>query len=176
MEKKLYRDTNNKMIGGVCAGLAEYFNVDVSIVRIIFLASLVLGGSGGIIYLIMMIVLPKKPYFINPGVDYRVPPVGDNFNNPEVDYKMLPFAEKKKSNSAVIAGAVLVVMGTVFLINQLGLLPHIGFGKVWPVILIAIGLSVIFSPKKKEPWKEDNWAQAAETTDKEQKNDNPPTV
>lgn len=184
MEKKLYRDTHNKVIGGVCAGLAEYFNVDISIVRVLFLASLLLKGGGFLAYLILLIVLPKKPYFINPGVDYKVPPFGDNLNNPGVDYIVPPFVEKKKSNGTIIAGSILVVMGTVFLINQLGFLPHIGFGKVWPVILIAIGLSVMFAPKKQEPWKEDNWKAttgqkeeaAAEPTEKESTNDNPPTV
>ncbi len=59
MEKKLYRDTHNKVIGGVCSGLAEYFNVDVSIVRVLFLASLILKGGGFLVYIVLMIVLPS---------------------------------------------------------------------------------------------------------------------
>lgn len=60
MEKKLYRDEQHKSIGGVCAGLAEYFNVDVSIVRLVFVLALVLKGVGLIPYIILWIVLPKN--------------------------------------------------------------------------------------------------------------------
>lgn len=185
MEKKLYRDTHNKVIGGVCAGLAEYFNIDVSIVRVIFVASLLLKGGGLLLYLILLIILPKKPYFITPGVDYKVPPFGDAFNQPFGDNFKGPFVEKKKSNGSVIAGSILIVMGAIFLINQFDILPHIYWGRIWPVILVILGLSLIFSPKKREPWKDENWKETAETnkeeapaepTETKSTNDNPPTV
>ena len=185
MEKKLYRDTHNKVIGGVCAGLAEYFNIDVSIVRLIFVASLILKGGGLLIYLVLLIILPKKPYFINPGVDYKVPPFGDAFNQPFGDNFKTPFVEKKKSNGSVIAGSVLIVIGTVFLINQFDLFPNVDFARLWPVILIIIGLSILFSRKKSEPWKKDDWKETTETkeeeaaaqpTETESTNNNTPTV
>jgi phage shock protein C len=76
--KKLYRDEQNKTIGGVCKGLADYFDIDVSIVRALFLLMLIFKGGGVIIYIVLMIVLPKKPYgFGTPGVDYTVPPAND---------------------------------------------------------------------------------------------------
>ena len=60
-EKKLYKDSSNKMIAGVCAGLADYFNLDVSLVRIIFAVLAFVGvGSPFLIYLILWIVLPEK--------------------------------------------------------------------------------------------------------------------
>ena len=181
MEKKLYRDTHNKVIGGVCSGLAEYFNIDVSIVRLIFVASLLLKGGGLLLYLVLLIILPKKPYLFNdPGVDYKVPPFGDAFNQPfGYDFKA-PFAEKKKSNGSVIAGSVLIVIGTVFLINQFDLFPNVDFARLWPVILIIIGLSILFSSKKSEPWKETTETKeeeaAAQPTETESTNNNPPTV
>jgi len=59
--KKLYR-SNRKMIAGVCSGLAEYFNVDPTIVRIIFLLLLLPGGvPGPLLYILMWIVMPVKP-------------------------------------------------------------------------------------------------------------------
>lgn len=61
-QKTLYKDPTNKMIGGVCAGLAEYFGVDVSLVRIIFAAlALMAVGSPVVVYVILWIVLPDKP-------------------------------------------------------------------------------------------------------------------
>ncbi|MBG9982675.1 PspC domain-containing protein [Aerococcaceae bacterium DSM 111020] len=59
MEKRLYRSTTDRHIAGVCGGLGEYFNVDPSIFRIIFVL-LFLGGSAGFwIYLILSLVLPN---------------------------------------------------------------------------------------------------------------------
>ena len=57
--KKLYLDVENRKLGGVCAGLAAYFDIDVTIIRIIFLALLIGGGFGFWLYLIFWIVAPK---------------------------------------------------------------------------------------------------------------------
>ena len=61
MAKKFYRSKKDRVIAGVCGGMAEYFDIDPIIVRLIAL-SLVLSASGGIIaYIIAWIALPKEP-------------------------------------------------------------------------------------------------------------------
>ena len=60
MEKKLYRNPQNKMLAGVCSGLAEYINIDPTIVRLIW-ALIGLSGAGIIAYLICAIIIPEKP-------------------------------------------------------------------------------------------------------------------
>ena len=60
MDKKLYRNTSNKMIAGVCSGLAEYINIDPTIVRLIW-ALIALSGAGLLAYLIAAIIIPEKP-------------------------------------------------------------------------------------------------------------------
>ena len=60
MEKKLYRNTSNKMLAGVCGGLAEYINVDPTVVRLIW-ALIGLSGAGVLAYLICAIIIPEKP-------------------------------------------------------------------------------------------------------------------
>ena len=60
MEKKLYRNTENKMIAGVCSGLAEYINIDPTIVRLIW-ALIALSGAGILAYLLAAIIIPEKP-------------------------------------------------------------------------------------------------------------------
>ena len=60
MNKKLYRNTQNKMIAGVCSGLAEYINIDPTIVRLIW-ALIALSGAGLLAYLIAAIIIPEKP-------------------------------------------------------------------------------------------------------------------
>jgi len=62
MEKrKLYRSTKDKMIGGVCGGLSDFFNVDVTAVRLLFVLMAIFGGHGLLIYLILWLVTPLEP-------------------------------------------------------------------------------------------------------------------
>ena len=60
MDKKLYRSTQNRMIAGVCAGLAEYLNIDPTIVRVIW-ALVALSGAGILAYLVCALIIPEKP-------------------------------------------------------------------------------------------------------------------
>ena len=56
--RKLYRSQTQRMIAGVCGGLAEYFNIDATLIRILFLLFAVFGGSGLVIYLVMWLIVP----------------------------------------------------------------------------------------------------------------------
>ena len=56
--RKLYRSRNQRMLAGVCGGLAEYFNVDATMIRVLFLALAVFGGSGLVIYMVMWLIVP----------------------------------------------------------------------------------------------------------------------
>ncbi len=58
--KKLYRSRNNRIIGGVCAGFAKYFNVDPTWARIVFILFVILGGITCIIYLILWLIIPEE--------------------------------------------------------------------------------------------------------------------
>ena len=60
MEKKLYRSSKDRVLWGVCGGLAKYFNTDPVIVRVIFVVTIFFGGLGIIAYSIMAIVVPKE--------------------------------------------------------------------------------------------------------------------
>ena len=58
-EKRLARSMDDRMVAGVCAGLANYFNLDPSLVRLLFVLVFFLGGSALLIYLILWIVMPE---------------------------------------------------------------------------------------------------------------------
>jgi len=58
--KKLYRSRTDKKIFGVCGGLADYFDVDVTVIRILFLIALLCVGGGLIAYLICALVMPEQ--------------------------------------------------------------------------------------------------------------------
>lgn len=57
--KKFYRDNDNKVLGGVCSGLAAYFGVDITVIRLLFVLSVFLFGTGFLAYIILWIVAPK---------------------------------------------------------------------------------------------------------------------
>lgn len=61
MEKKLYRSRDGKLICGVCAGIAEYFNIDPTVVRVAFALFAFMGGSGILAYLVAAVIMPPKP-------------------------------------------------------------------------------------------------------------------
>ncbi len=56
--RKLYRSRTQRMVAGVCGGLAEYFNIDTTVIRVLFLVLTLFGGSGLVIYLVMWILVP----------------------------------------------------------------------------------------------------------------------
>jgi phage shock protein C len=60
MEKRLIRSTNDQMIAGVAAGLANYFNVDPTIIRLLFVIAALTGGHGLLVYLILWAVMPEE--------------------------------------------------------------------------------------------------------------------
>ena len=61
MEKKLYKSEKDKKLCGVCAGVAKYFSLDATIVRLALVAFCLLGGSGILAYIICAIVMPEEP-------------------------------------------------------------------------------------------------------------------
>ncbi len=56
--RKLYRSRSQRMIAGVCGGLADYFNIDATFVRVLFLLLAVFGGTGLVIYIVMWVIVP----------------------------------------------------------------------------------------------------------------------
>jgi len=204
MEKKLYRDEQRKTVGGVCAGLADYFGVDVSVVRVIFVLAVFLKGIGILPYIVLWIVLPKKPFnytdpTYQPGVTPGFnPKYGQPFGDVKVDYTVppphkvgQPFSPyppvKKTSNAGVIFGVILIALGSIFLLDQFDFIPDWDFEKLWPVVLVAVGLTLLFSTKK-QPWEKEGWhadkdkkeadfsAETKTDTTEDQPNDNTPTI
>lgn len=60
-QKKLYRSRRDRQIAGVCGGLGEYFDRDSNVIRLLFLATLLIGGSGLILYIGAWMIIPQEP-------------------------------------------------------------------------------------------------------------------
>lgn len=61
MKKRLYKDRQNEKLCGVCAGIAKYFSIDPTLVRLGLIAFCALGGSGVLAYIVCALVIPDEP-------------------------------------------------------------------------------------------------------------------
>lgn len=136
----LYRSTKDTMIGGVAAGLAEYLNIDVTLVRILFILLVLVGGGGFILYIILWIVLPEDKTLSS----YKTPNPMEEQKNPETEKNEFLKNDprfKKKDDGSLIAGLILITLGVIFLVIRY--FPRIDFGDLWPVILIVVGVVLL---------------------------------
>lgn len=129
MNKRLYRSRTESVIGGVCGGLGEYFNIDPTFIRIIAVLLIFADGVGIPAYLIAWIIIPRRPYQESPAEEK---PSGES----------TPEKKEYSSWNKYIPGAILVVIGMFFLLHN-----HWWWWEVerlWPLLLIAIGAFLIF--------------------------------
>jgi phage shock protein C len=138
--KKLYKSRHDKMIDGVCGGLAEYFGMSSSLVRILFVLFGIFGGSGIIAYITAMILVPANPDHIR----------GSVLDEDEANR----IQNKRNVNYSLFWGIVLILFGAVLFLDELNVLR---FHRLWryfdwelvaPTLLIAIGLFLIMSRSK----------------------------
>jgi phage shock protein C len=59
--RKLYRSRTDRKLAGVCGGLAQYLNADVTLIRVLFVVLALLGGPGLVMYLVLWIIVPEEP-------------------------------------------------------------------------------------------------------------------
>ena len=143
MNKRLERIADQAQIGGVCAGLADYFGIDRALVRILFVIGIFLPHFPAvIIYIIMWIVLPERR------ADGAVTP-STAFSNPY--FSMNPYNPNKPASPdrSIIGGVVLIILGVLFLLDRY---LDIDFGDLWPFMLIALGLWLIFKDRIRPPY------------------------
>jgi phage shock protein PspC (stress-responsive transcriptional regulator) len=159
MNRRLYRSRHDSVLGGVAGGVAEYLDVDPSIVRIIWaILAIVTGGLFLLLYIVMWIVVPESPYAgpaPGPGLAGTVPPppppaAGETpppAAPAEPDAAApawgteWPRHRHRSSNGALIFGLILIGAGVWFLIDQY--LPAFDRRFVWPVALVALGLVLL---------------------------------
>lgn len=136
--KRLYRSRTDRMLGGIAGGMAEYFGMDSTLMRLIFVLLVLLPGIGVIAYLIAWIIIPEAPGTAEGHHQKRVahdaPPLHDD-DRPAT-------TRSTTETGRQWLGLVLVAVGAFFLLE-----PFIDLGrfvKLWPLLLVFIGLIVIF--------------------------------
>jgi len=144
--KRLYRSRYDSVIGGVSGGLAQYFNVDTLIIRVVFVILALFAAGGVLLYIILWIAIPIDPDYSYHQFEHTKSSHKMEKENPtpeeENDLKKpFPEYEKKKHDGNLIAGIILITLGAMFLISRF--IPRIDFGDLWPVLLIVAGVLIM---------------------------------
>jgi phage shock protein PspC (stress-responsive transcriptional regulator) len=150
MKKKLYRSRTDRVLGGVCTGLAEHFNVDPVLIRVIFIAAALGGGFGVLAYIIFWIVTPEAPF---PAYEEATASEKWTDRAPENTGASVNVTSNSKQGS-LIAGSVLILLGALFLADEF--LPDFDFGRYWPLILIFIGIGLLLGLRTTKKEKDEN--------------------
>ena len=144
MEKKLQRDTQHKVIGGVCSGLANYFDIDASLVRLLFAIAFFVFSSGFWIYLLLWLVMPAATVG-STQTNYYVSPDGTTEVSSEETRDLVK--DPIQNKGALVAGLILIGIGAAGLINRY--IPEINWSTAWPFLLIVLGIYLIIPKTKK---------------------------
>lgn len=125
--RRLFRSQTDRFISGVCGGIADYFQIDGNIVRIIFIILAFIGGIGIILYIAGLIILPENP-------------------NEQT-------TKTNKVSNSLIFGFILIAVGGFLLLRQFGVFPYFrifdfSLVTIWGLILIGIGIVLLFQTKK----------------------------
>lgn len=132
--KKLVRDTQNKVIGGVCSGLANYFEIDASLLRLLFACMFFFASMGLWLYLILWIVMPAAS--VRQVIDENGQTVMEMPNEREV------------SKGSLVLGLILIGIGAIALLHRF--IPELNWQTIWPVLLIVLGVLLLFPSKSKK--------------------------
>lgn len=144
--KKLYRSRKDKIIFGVCGGIAEYFEIDPVIIRLVFLLLGLSGGVGIVIYIIGAIIIPEEALTSSKKSESSAEDIKDNVQKMAKEIKANIKQNKSRYSSEEIFGILLIVFGVLFLIDRL--FSWFKFWQLWPVVLIILGILLIGKQKK----------------------------
>ncbi|MCJ7491189.1 MAG: PspC domain-containing protein [Dehalococcoidia bacterium] len=150
--ERLYRSSTQRMLSGVCGGLGEYFNIDPTLVRIVYIlvtiATGVLLGIG--LYIVLWLIVPSQASVgksiresMRENVDEMAQSARDISSEVQATLRRTPTEGAHRIERAALAGLILVAIGVLFLLANLDLLGWLRWARFWPLILIVIGLLLL---------------------------------
>lgn len=136
--KRLYRSKTDRVLGGVCGGIGEYFNTDPTLIRLLWVVFTLAGGAGLLAYIIAWIIIPEKPVEAPPPTAPPTPPA-----HPPSTAKI-----------SVVLGVIIVMLGVIFSLFTLEIIPwnfwwafwwswRRAVGLFWPLLFILVGVLLI---------------------------------
>lgn len=159
MEKRLYRSRSERVVGGVCGGLAKYLDVDPTLIRIIAVLLVLTGGVGIFVYIILAIIIPLESTQSTAPRDVireNVAEIKETATRLGREIQSALTREEGESKEAArirqrrltTLGAVLILLGVLFLLGSLNITWWLGWRTLWPLILVAIGVLIILNVRR----------------------------
>ena len=146
MPTRLERSTANKVIAGVCGGIAEYLQVDATLVRVFFvIAAFLTAGLGILGYIVLLVLMPLPGHaqpFVKPTASESDPASAETI-------AMTPRAAVAPEDPAATErrratfGYFLVALGVIFLLSNLGAFHIVRWDLVWPLVFVGAGVLLL---------------------------------
>lgn len=138
MNRRLYRCRDNRILAGVAGGVAEYFDLDPSLVRILFFISMFFGGIGLLLYIGMAIIVPLEPISAEAAAEAAALPEAHRHAN------------RGTGRWTTVVGLGLILFGSLALIERF--LPALDVEHfVVPAVMIGIGAFLVATAVRREP-------------------------
>lgn len=134
--RRIYRNTRQKVIAGVCSGIADYFDVDVAWVRLAFVLAVFASGFGLLAYVVAWIVFPRDDK-----AKADLEPARSETSQPATEPASPGRIKRAAGGSRNAVGIVLILLGVLFFFDQN--FWWFRFDAFWPVILIGLGVYLV---------------------------------
>ena len=148
MQQRLYRSQKDKIIGGICGGLGDYFDVDPVFFRVLFVVLTFVNGIGLLLYIILWFVVPlgrgETSSENKVAVHTHEPAGGSSKSASSNVFTTVGEVLKKRSAGGIVIALIVILIGTVALLSNFFSADLLRFEIIWPMFLIFIGLYFIF--------------------------------
>jgi phage shock protein C len=124
MTDRLTRSQQDQMLGGVCSGLARAWQIDVTLVRLAFVLLAFAGGTGVLLYLVLLILMPLE-------------------NSEAATWEATPIPDSERRRATLVVGGGLILLGAWLLLGQIPGLDWITMRNLGPLLLIGLGIWMI---------------------------------
>ncbi len=160
MGKRLYRSRRNRMIWGVCGGLAEYFDMDPTIIRVITVLLIFANGLGILAYVILALVVPLEDSKASAPQDVikeNVAEIKETAGKVGREIQATWGGEEGKSEAMAkthryrrnALSIIFIALGILLLLGNFNLFWWFQWGRFWPLALVAVGLLIIVGTRRK---------------------------
>ena len=139
MSRRLERSRTNRVIAGVCGGLGEYLDIDATFVRVAIVVLTLVGGVGILVYIVLLVLMPlpgESPMFGPSTGAVAASDTGATTPLAAVDPES---AERRR----YAVGVLLVAVGAIFFLGNLGVFRGLDWKYIWPLVIIALGVYLI---------------------------------
>ena len=143
MKNRLSRSETDKKIAGVCGGRAEYFEIDSTIIRLIWVISIAVYGTGLLVYIIAAIIMPTKGEI---DTKLNMHQDSDEVNEQKNDASDGNFDKEKTRN---LFGYVLIIAGAILISKRFLVLKWLSFKFLFPIVLVILGILILSGNFKK---------------------------